>query len=447
MNAFKRALLVWMVLLAALSLANWHDGGLNASSRFAAIQALVEDHSFRIDPYRAWTEDWARAPDGHIYSNKAPAPMFLAAPFAWLFDRVKVAAHRPLTEPGIVYKTAISVLLQVIPYCLLTLAAVGWLKRQGASYAALNFAVVALLFGNTLSLFLNLYVGHPIAGWALLAMFLCLTRRNYLGAGALFGLAALSDYGTIFIALPFAISALMLESETSRARRLGAIALGGLVPALIWIWYHTECFGTPWALPMQFQNPRFVESAAEQTRLWGIATPIPDWRVFLKLCFGAQRGILFTQPWMWVLVFAIVSLGLQGKFNRELKAWLVLSFGGLFGLLWMNAGFNGWMAGASAGPRYLSIIFPCIAVLAGLLYDRLPQPTRALLWATLAYSVFFRIVAFATTPLTETEDGLWSYFLYYFTERPHPLFRLAIFASALAPFIGASLYLRISKPA
>jgi len=443
-DQLKKSLQIWLLLFVGLTAVNWQDGGLNAASRFAAIQAMSEDHSFQINPYQSWTEDWSQTPTGAIYSNKAPGPMLMAAPVAWVLNRAKILMYGPLTEPGLGYMTLISWIFQVLPYLFLVFLSAKWLRKRGTSYAAINFTVIALLFGNTLSIFLNMYFGHAVAGWALLGTFLCLfsgeeNKKKYIASGFLFGLSMLSDYGTAFVAIPFFVAALMSSQNQSKPKALGQIALGGLLPAILFAWYHTTCFGKPWALPMQFQNPHFVESTTDSPRIWGVAAPIPDWGVFLRLCFGNQRGILFTQPWVWVTTVGIGWLAWRQKVSRDLKASSIFALGGLFGLLWMNAGFNGWHGGSSAGPRYLSIIFPCVALVTGLLYDRLPSVFQKLLWITLAYSVFFRIVVYCALPVPYWPAPLWTYYWDYFVNGPRLMLRLVTFVLAMGCFTWATL--------
>jgi hypothetical protein len=125
-DIFKKALWIWFLLFIGLNAVNWQDGGLNTASRFAAIQAMAEDHSFRINPYQTWTEDWSQTPDGSIYSNKAPGPMLMAVPVAWLLNRAKVLIYgdqawkispdgsRRLSEPSLGYMTLISWIFQII---------------------------------------------------------------------------------------------------------------------------------------------------------------------------------------------------------------------------------------------------------------------------------------------------------------------------------------------
>src|SRR5581483_9954759 len=74
-------------------------GGPNAMARTAALRAITEGHTLAIDNYREWTLDWALAPNGHYYSNKAPGPVFLGLPMFALADAV-VLPFSPKDEKG-----------------------------------------------------------------------------------------------------------------------------------------------------------------------------------------------------------------------------------------------------------------------------------------------------------------------------------------------------------
>ncbi|MFN6115556.1 MAG: hypothetical protein ACK46C_06710, partial [Flavobacteriales bacterium] len=82
--------------LLALLLCSWHlDSGHNANtlSRAAMVAALVEHGTLQIDAYHTLTEDKALV-KGHYYSEKAPLPALLVAPFWW------AAYHLHLITPG-----------------------------------------------------------------------------------------------------------------------------------------------------------------------------------------------------------------------------------------------------------------------------------------------------------------------------------------------------------
>ena len=402
----------WCVLFLLMNLLNPQPGGTNAPSRFAALQAMSRHGSFQIDAYREYTADWSNPPDGHFYSNKAPGPMFLALPLTFVMDRLYDLVSPPppagkLFFPDLGYQTFVALIFQMIPFVLVVLWSQRWLADRGVSREAQRWTVLALLFGNTASIFMNSYFGHGItAVWVLLA-FLTLVTQRWAVFGLSLGFALLCDYSVAMLLPAFAL-AFALHKKASGAA-IKHVLLGALLPAVLWIYYHQVCFGSPFTLPQKFQNPEFLDapSSATDSRLWGALSLIPNPQILWKLLFGSERGVLATQPWflcVWVALF--FSLQKQ-KLPRELLWICALGFPLL---LWMNASFNGWHGGHSAGPRYLSAIFPLGALAGAFLYDRGSPVLRKVLWILLSVSLVLRLLIYIDW-VTIPVEPLWPYYL------------------------------------
>lgn len=397
------------------------DYGTNPESRFATLAAMVEDHSFRIDHYKDLTIDWARTPDGHYYSNKAPGPMLLAYPAFWVIDRIMTAgktdraardearlAHRRLTL------RLLSFLFQTLPFAVVVLVGLSWLEGGGASRAALHLSCVAMLFGNTAALFMSTYFGHAMAATCVLALCLLLIKRWYAWSGLAYGLALLADYGSTVLLPGFLAVVLLQEPAKKWWGSFTRIAAGSLLPGILWVIYHVSCFGGPLVLPSRYQNPMFVDAA--RNHILGIFNLFPDPTAVAQLLFGFRRGILWSQPWLLVILAAclwprMLRAGLSGA-NRE--AVLVLRrflLPGLFLLLWMNASFGEWQGGSTPGPRYLCSVFPAFGLLAGVLYDAFPGWLRRLMLGTTAVSAAFWIVAYSTHILVPVNETMWGFTL------------------------------------
>ena len=408
----------------------WQEGGVNPASRFAALAAMSESHTFRIDSYRDWTCDWARTPDGAYYSNKAPGPMFLAFPLTFVLGAGSVA-H----PPSLFYRTLVALLLQVLPYVLLVILCIELLACAGVSVAGQIFAGVAALFGNTATVFLNTFFGHGLAAVFFLGLLLALVKRRYFWIGACAGWALLCDYGVAAMLPGLAVAGIatwQLESS-GKGRALAAAALGALLPGVLWVWYHTVCFGSPWSLPFKFQNPAFVSGGAGSSgagghagiQLWGLFELLPPPSIAWALLAGNKRGLLFTQPWLLLVLGGVVAaLFRRWRARRRLASgtsdtgqpsWFpavaALAVLGLFGVFWMNAGFDGWHGGGSAGPRYMCMVFPLFAILGGLVYDRWPRWGRSLLWATVAIAVLLRALIFAGDLRAVYTRSIWGVYL------------------------------------
>jgi hypothetical protein len=134
--------------------------------------------------------------------------------------------------------------------------------------------------------------------------------------------------------------------------------------------------------------------------------------VVKELLFGPTRGILVTQPWVFLATFgALGGLFWKGKekFRRHFPVILLTVLGGIF-LLWMNAGFNGWHGGRSAGPRYLCIVFPMFGILAAYAYDFFGRTGRFLLGLGVALAVLLRGLIYCESALSGPEYPLWSFY-------------------------------------
>jgi len=129
-----------------------------------------------------------------------------------------------------------------------------------------------------------------------------------------------------------------------------------------------------------------VDLADTSSTLWGVISFFPDWNIFVKLLFGPERGLLFSQPWILVVLIVAIWGGfrkLQPIFPKSFLRWIVISF---FAVLAMNASFGGWHGGASAGPRYLAVVLPLITFLLPSLWDNISPALRRVLRVTIVYS-------------------------------------------------------------
>ena len=409
----------WIAIFVASNALIHPEGGTNQDSRFAAMCAMVEDRSFQIDHYKSLTIDWARTPDGHYYSNKAPGPMLLAYPVFWLIDKCWTAgepdratrdririSHRKLSM------TLLSLLFQALPFAALATVALSWLEACGVSTTALHVSCVAILFGNTASLFMNTYFGHGMAATCMLGLCLCVIKRWYVWGGLTYGLALLADYGSALLLPGFLVAALLHVPRFPRVVALGKIALGGLLPGILWVVYHISCFGGVLTLPSKYQNPLFVDTT--RNSILGLFTLAPHLSAFAELLFGFQRGILWSQPWLLILLAPCIAC--RGLIPRVLDRtrgsalrMLILLLPGFFLLLWMNASFGEWQGGSTPGPRYMCSVFPSFGLLSGLLYDDLPLGFRRLLVGGVAFSVAFWILAFSTQILVPAGQTMWGF--------------------------------------
>lgn len=410
----------WCLLFLVLSVTvDNRVNNANPYARYATLQAIAEDHGLAIDAYQGTTCDWARRPGGHFYSNKAPGPTLLAVPFYLPVDAIVVAHAQNRAERDLRRKEArdsilsyLAITLQVLPFMLVVLLAAEWLRRAGASRTAIEMAALAMLFGNTASLLMNMFFGHGMAALFTLALALALLERRLFLAGLLFGLDVLTDYGSGLF-LPVVLGLIAFAPGAARGtrwRQLSRFGLGGLAPFVVFAAYHAYCFGGPFTLPNKYQNPVFVEPGARA--LWGVIDFVPSWPIVKALLFGAKRGLWVTQPWVLLLVaiFAVLvwSRRRWGEHLSAARTLLLFALGGLAVLFFMNASFGGWHGGVSPGPRYMSAIFPVLGLALGLAYDKLPRVLRALLWLSLLPSLILFAVIWAGDPAIWPQQEIWA---------------------------------------
>jgi hypothetical protein len=400
--------LPWGALFLVLSLMVTQYGGEHAKARWAALRAITENHSLHIDNYKEWTIDWARAPSGHYYSNKAPGPIFLALPFfavTEIFSRAlnqnRLDAQGRMPAPGYFPHIVVMLATQLLPFFFLVLWIAHWMIRNRLPPSSVHFFALAAFFGNTAAFYMNSNFGHGVSAVLFLAAFFCWLEKRSLLLGLFLSWSLLCDYGVAFT-LPFFLLATFLREP--RWQPLWRVALGASPGALAWIWYHYAAFGSPFATANQFTNPEQISTLSHNSfHLWGEYSPIPSFEIIGKLLFGPSRGLLFTQPWMLVvLLFPFLRIP---SFPRGTA---LIATGSLCGLLWMNGGFGGWHGGWSMGPRYLSVAFPALALAVALAWDRFPSWGRSLLWAGLAVALVFRVFVYPF-PNMAPDTNLWAY--------------------------------------
>jgi hypothetical protein len=420
-NPFAPLAIVFLLLHFIVT----QDGGQNAASRLLSMRAVVESGTFSIDPYLKSTDDWALAPNGKYYSNKAPGTILLGLPIFFVADEI----HRPFEQtpadgirpqPEYFQSTTVSFFLQTLPFAILVLLVSAWMMQSWISAEAAFFFLFAALFGNTAIIFMNSYFGHGLSAVLQLSGLFLLFRKKFGWSGFFFSLSLLADY-----AFAFQIPALLVALFLARPKKEDLLQFVSLaIPgAIAWSLYHGLIFGSPFVVASKFQNPVFLDAAAE--KFWGMfALPHGPW--IWELLFGGSRGLIVQQPWIFLVAPLTIFAIYQDRRKKDLLVLWAFCVLGITGLIFMNASFNGWHGGATAGPRYLAGILPCFALLGALTINALPRKMRWLLWAALALAVLFRGLMYGGTILAPVEP-LWEYYWREFLSRGTPKLRAGIF--------------------
>jgi len=418
---YRKWILLFSLLLAIFS--NRNGLNTNVLSRVSLLLALSEKHSFEISPWESLTIDWAKTPDGRYYSNKAPGPSFIAAP---LFMLLYKPLHRLLIDPitdarkrQVAWNNLMSFIMwvlclvfQIFPFTWVVSRLALLMKSQSISNEGIFFFLTASMFGNTGDFYMNNFYGHGYAIVFSLAA-LCFTITMSWGyAGLALGLGVLGDYSSALL-IPL-IGIWILIRERSHLFKVGISVLKGLIiPFTLFAFYHWKCFGGFATLPQKFQNPLFVDSK-KAFENFGVISWLPDFRVILELLFGPTRGILFTQPYILIFVvlilFKIFKNPKRNTFSDDGQFLSIVSILFFLGLLWMNAGFNGWHGGSAPGPRYLVSAFPCIALAGALNWNHWGAVLKKLLWISLVFSVVFFSLVLAAGQAPPESQSLWGFY-------------------------------------
>jgi hypothetical protein len=347
-NASVRSTLVLYALLALLIIPIFpHFVSPNEMTRWATAASLVDFHTFEITPLLPLLggnafED-ASEVDGRVYSNKAPGVALAGLP-AYVLGRA--IAGPPSAATMRMTANAMRFLAATVPLLLLVWAMARAAARLGAPRGRIDVTVFALLFASPLFAYGLLNFSHALTAAALFGAWALLfiephNSRNVYAAGALIGLATISEY-------PCAIAGVVLIA--CAWRRAPRIIAGALPFAIGLAIYDKLLFGSVFALSSgNERNAQFRAMAREG--LFGISLPQPS--TLLRLLFDPSRGLFIFAP---ILLVALVALP---------RAWRALPRDAFLALVLVPAalivfysGYPNWHGGWSVGPRYLVPAIP-----------------------------------------------------------------------------------------
>jgi hypothetical protein len=238
------------------------------------------------------------------------------------------------------------------------------------------------------------------------------------------------DYPAVFAVCAFGAALLYL-----RPRSTVAYVMGGLVPLLFLMWYHSAAFGSPFATAYGFQNPRFAAQG-------GRFIEPPRIRLLIALVFGPYRGFLFYSPVLLLGFYgARLCFASSEPIPRELRAmrraFVAAVTATLVAWLTLNASYLTWWGGYTAGPRF---IIPAIALLGPLValgIQRAPRIGAALLSVSaLNYAMITSVEVLVKESAT---NPLW--------QEIYPHFVHAEFTrSNVGILLGLSSYMSVAVP-
>jgi hypothetical protein len=232
---------------------------------------------------------------------------------------------------------------------------------------------LALGFGTTFFPFATLFFDHSLCAAFLIGgfYFLYFARQRPEGtvlggavaAGVCAGFGAVTNYLAAVAVLFLGVYALLApRSDRWDWRAAAGFSLGVLGPFLLICAYGWACFGSPFRLNNDFQNPLFNEAGRALFGMFAIPDSLESLAklgyVGSLIAFSPFRGVFFLCP---VLVLALPGFWVWLRDKHHLaEARLCLAIFGFF--FFANMTFNGYQAGHSAGPRYLVPGLPFLAL-------------------------------------------------------------------------------------
>lgn len=375
------------------------------SSRYALIEAIVEDRTFFFNKERARFS----APDfveynGKFFSIFTPGVSFLGIPF-YLFGK-SIGLSQLVTFLSTVLLAILNVFLVV------RLA----LKLGATLYTALLSGFIFLFATNSLSYAHTLSQHHASVTFILLALLNVFGPRTFLKniwLGFISGAALLVDIPNILIVLPVIFYVILkhfridkISDKFKFSLKLKMIGLLiGLVPLIgLFGWYNHQLTGSYTKIGQAIGRSDFFEpfEVREQNRLEKESKDVSH-KIF-PLDTRDQMGefyiLLVSNQRGWLIYSPVILIGVLGVYylykNQKTLAIVVIStilsniiLYSLFG------GLGGW----AFGPRYL---IPSAAILSSLIGTVIEKFKRTMLFILafsilLAYSLGVNMIGAITT--------------------------------------------------
>jgi len=326
----------------------------NELTRWATAASLVEygtPEISRIAPLLGPSFEDVSEKDGRFYSNKAPGLAIVSLP--------GYLAARPFAGPpsaGSIRPALYAMRLagSTLPLLLLAALLSGTAARLGGETSRAPLVLCALLFGTPLFAYGLLLFSHALVAFALFGAWAALflpgdprtTARREVAAGALLGLAVLSEYPAAIPGLVILVAAAWRRDP----RRLLRVGLGGLPFALGLLVYNRVFFGGFFQLSSAHERLSDFRTLAG-TGLFGIG--LPSLRALLGLLADPSKGLLVFSPFLLLWPRAFLTAGRVLSRPASVSLGLVPAV-----LLLLFAGYPNWHGGFTVGPRYLVAALP-----------------------------------------------------------------------------------------
>jgi hypothetical protein len=320
----------------------------NEFSRWIVAAAIVDDHSVEVSRINSLfgnrIQDLAQL-NGRSYSNKAPGVVLIGLP-AYALARLVVGPTQPARVR--ITLTAMRWLASTLPTVALAWLTLAAGRRFGIDDVALRWTIGILLFATPLFSYGMLLFSHALTAFALFGswafLFTDAFGRRPAIAGALMGIAVLSEYTSAVVAILFLICAAIW----SRRDLLPFIA-GGIPFLAILLLYNQLAFGNPLNLSYTFTEHADYRALA-RSGLFGLHAP--SLSILSALLFDPSRGLLVLSP---VLLCVLAALPARHQLAPSAFCSLV---GSPLLLLMVFSSYPYWHGGWGVGARYLTPALP-----------------------------------------------------------------------------------------
>ncbi len=375
-------LFVVLLVSTAYTFPRWADP--NQNSRLDMVVAMVDDHTFQIDPYVSNTVDFAQA-GGHYYSDKAPGSAMLgAAVYAVvkplfglpIIQRVEARlgeseAFRSTLRPGgtgiletkvrfALIQVLLSLLLASVPTALMAAGMYRWLANVTPAVTPRVLTTLAYGLLSPAFAYAGAFYGHQLSAALLFGAFLlAYGGRDEMGAirlmaiGALLALSVVTEYPAALVA---GILGLYVAAILLRQRRVGALGWLMLASApfiIAWLEYNTVVFGAPLNLGYSYST---LWQSQHHTGFMSLT--LPHWESLWGVTFGGFRGLFVLSPVMLVAVAGFVAWWR----SADLRAAFWVALTSAVSMFGFNAASIMWWGGFAVGPRYLLPGLPFLAL-------------------------------------------------------------------------------------
>jgi hypothetical protein len=379
-----RSWTVFAVVLvsAAYTFPRWADP--NQNSRLDMVVAMVDGHTFQIDPYVGNTVDFAQV-GNHYYSDKAPGSAVLGAgayaavkPLLALpmIQRLEARlgeseAFRSTLRPGgtgilntkvrfALIQVLLSLLLASVPTALLAVGMYRWLANVTPSVAPRLLTTLAYGLLSPAFAYAGAFYGHQLSAALLFGAFLLtfggrekMGAARLIGIGALLAVSVVTEYPSALIAV---ILGLYVAAITLRQKRVAALSWLLLASApfvIAWLQYNTVVFGSPLNLGYSYSTLWL-----SQHHTGFMSLTLPHWESLWGVTFGSFRGLFILSPVMLLAAAGFVAWWRSAVLRAEF--WV--AFASAVSMFGFTTASIMWWGGFAVGPRYLLPGLPFLAL-------------------------------------------------------------------------------------